>query len=213
MAVFFGEMQTKSDTSRMKAVVTVENGRVRLASGTAELGEWPLHTVRFEEYTDKSFLMAVEDEELILFLDELDRFRSEVGRYIKKSGDERRRPTHPAFRKKDEEPTQTLGEEIKEDVSREVASITEEARDLIDKIPRGTPLLVGAGVFLLLLIFLPQVIAIITLVGGTVALLAGGFAYADSGFALRLPWDLTPTKLVAAGALLLAVGIVVFTIR
>ena len=48
MAVFFGEIQAKSDPKRMKVVVTIERGSIRLVSGTTELGEWPMHTVRLE---------------------------------------------------------------------------------------------------------------------------------------------------------------------
>jgi hypothetical protein len=213
MAVFFGEMQAKSDPKRMKAVVTVDRGNLRLVSGTTELGEWPLHTMRLEEYTERSVLMAVEDEELILFLDDHQKFVGEVGRYIKKPGDRRREPTHPAFRQDAADDGPSLSEELKDDVSREMAPIMAEARHLIDQIPRGTPLYVGIGVFLVLLVFLPVVITFTTLIGGAVLLLVGGLAYADQKIAVRLPGSFTPAQLVAIGGILLLVGIVVTVIR
>lgn len=211
MAVFFGEMQTRSDAKRMKAVVTVDRGNIRLASGTTDLGEWPLSRVRLEEYTDISVLMAVEDEELILFLDEKERFAGEVGRYLKKPEQERRRPTHPAFRRNEPEGP-TLGEELKDDVSREMSPIISEAKGWLDQIPRGRPLIIGALVFLVLLIVFPQPIAFVTLVGGTFALLAGGLAYADDRLALKIPDPVTPVQLVAGGGLALAVGLVILLI-
>ena len=211
MAVFFGEMQTRSDTKRMKAVVTVDRGNIRLASGTTELGEWPLSRVRLEEYTDVSVLMAVEDEELILFLDDKQKFAGEVGKYLKKPGEERRRPTHPAFRR-NEPQGPTLGEELKEDMSREMAPIIGEAKDWLDRVPRGRPLAVGAILFLLLLIIFPTPIAFVTLIGGALALLAGGLAYSDDRLALKIPDPVTPVQLVAGGGIALVVGILILVV-
>lgn len=211
MAVFFGEMQTKADARRMKAVVTVDRGNIRLASGTNDLGEWSLHKVRLEEYTESSILMAVEDEELILFLDEHQRFVGEIGRFIKKPGSERRRPTHPAFRR-DEPAGPTIGEELKDDVSREMAPIIREARGWLDAIPRGRPLWIGLGAAVVLYILLPQVIATVALIGGAVALIAGGLAYSDDRLALKIPDPITPVQLVAAGGVAIAIGIVLFLI-
>jgi len=211
MAVFFGEMQTRSDAKRMKAVITVDRGTIRLASGTTELGEWPLSRVRLEEYTDVSVLMSVEDEELILFLDEKERFAGEVGRYLRKPEEERRRPTHPAFRR-NEPQGPSLGEELKDDVSREMAPIIAEAKGWLDRIPRGRPLLIGGIVFLVLLIIFPQPIAFVTLIGGTLALLAGGLAYSDDRLALKIPDPVTPVQLVAAGGIGLVVGIIILAV-
>lgn len=213
MAVFFGEIQAKSDPKRMKAVVTIERGNIRLVSGTTELGEWPMHTVRLEEYTDRSVLMAVEDEELILFLDEHPRFVGELGRNLKKPGEGRREPTHPAFRKEPVEPVPTIREELREDVAREMAPIAAEARHLLDQIPRGKPLYIGLAVFLALFIFTPQLIAFTTLIGGAAILLVGGLAYADQKMAMRIPGSFTPAQMVTVGSALLIVGILVLAIR
>lgn len=212
MPVFFGEMQTTNDTKRMKAVVTVDRGRIRLSSGNAELGDWPLSTVRLEEYTDVSVLMAVEDEELILFLDDKDRFAGEVGRYLRNPAEERRRPTHPAFRR-NEPQGPTLGEELKDDVSREMAPIIGEARGWLDLVPRGRPLAIAGIIFLVLVIIIPQPIAFVTLIGGALALLAGGLAYSDDRLAMKLPDQITPVQLVAGGGIALAAGIVILVVR
>lgn len=213
MAVFFGEMQARSTPGRMKVVVTVDRGNLRLVSGTTELGEWPMHKIRLEEYTDRSILMAAEDEELILFLDDHQKFVDEAARYVKKPGEGRRDPTHPAFRKEPSEPAPSLREELRDDLSREAAPIMGEIRHLVEQIPRGTPLYVALGVFLILFVFLPQVITIVTLVGGAVALLTGGLAYADQKFAVRLPDAFTPASLLGIGGVLLVVGILVTIVR
>ncbi|MGF1666694.1 MAG: hypothetical protein ACFCVC_10535 [Acidimicrobiia bacterium] len=212
MAVFFGEMQAKSDPKRMKAVVTVERGNLRLVSGTTELGEWPMHTVRLEEYTDRSVLMAVEDEELILFMDEHARFVGELGRHLKKPGEGRREPIHPAFRKEPVEQGPTIREELKDDVAREMAPIAAEARHLLDQIPRGKALYIGLAFFVVLLFVWPTPLAFLTLFGGAGALLVGGLAYADDKIAVRLPGPFTPAQLVAVGGLLLAIGIVILAV-
>jgi hypothetical protein len=212
MAVFFGEMQAKSDPKRMKAVVTVERGNLRLVSGTTELGEWPMHTVRLEEYTDRSVLMAVEDEELILFMDEHPRFVGELGRHLKKPGEGRREPIHPAFRKEPVEQGPTIREELKDDVAREMAPIAAEARHLLDQIPRGKPLYIGLAVFVVLLFVWPTPLALLTLFGGAGALIFGGLAYADDKIAVRLPGSFTPAQLVAVGGILLVIGIAILAI-
>lgn len=212
MAVFFGEMQVKSDPKRMKAVVTVEGGKIRLVSGTTELGEWQMHTVRLEEYTDRSVLFAAEDEELILFMEEHERFTTELGRNLKKPGEGRRQPTHAAFRKEPAEPQPTIREELKGDVSREMAPIVGEARHMLDMIPRGKPLYIGLAVLLVLLIVWPAPIVFIGLIGGTLALLGGGLAFADDKIAIRLPGSITPPQLIAGGALLLAFGIIALVV-
>jgi hypothetical protein len=211
MAVFFGEMQTKSDNKRMKAVVTIDRGNIRLASGTTELGEWPLHKVRIEEYTDRSYLVSVEDEELIMFLDEHQKFAGEVGRFLKKPGDDRRQRTHPAFDKQIQDGP-SISEELKDDVSREMAPILKEAQGWLDAIPRGRPLWIALGIVALVFIVIPQVIVFTCLIGGAIALLAGGLAYSDDRLAVRLPDRVTPTELVAGGAIALLVGLVVLFI-
>lgn len=210
MPIFYGELQERTDTQRLPAVVTVENGSIRLVSGRTELGEWQLSQVAVEQYTDQSVLFRADDDELILFLSEQDRFLAEttpVRRAEPKK--ERRRPTHPAFRKDQGDAVQ----ELREDVDREVAGIVGEVRHLLSLIPGGPPMWIGLGVFLLLLIFLPAVLAGIGLIGGVLGLGLGALAYADTNIALRIPDPFTPQLLLGLGALLLALGVVVWVVR
>jgi hypothetical protein len=212
MAVFYGEMQVKDDLQRMPAVVTIDKGTLRLATGRTELGEWPMSRVRLEEYTDTSFLLSADDEQLVLFLKEHERFKSEIGRFLAKPEERRRRPEHPAFRGKTEEGP-SLTEELKSDVAREMSPIVGEIKHIVSLIPVGPPLWIGLGVLLLLIVFLPRVVTAIGFVGGMAALLVGGLGYADQKMALRIPDPLTPSFLVAVGAVLLILGMVVGLVR
>src|SRR5690606_28257816 len=114
---------------------------------------------------------------------------------------------------KDEDTGPTLGEELKDDVSREVSGVADEIRDLWDKIYVGAPFWVAVAAFLLLVIFLPAVVLGILFTVGVVSLIVGAIAYVETSVALKLPEALTPVRLVAVGVVAIGIGIVVAIIR
>lgn len=211
MAVFFGEMQHLDHPTTMPAVVTVDKGSIKLASGRTQLGEWKLYQVVIEERDAESVTFRADEEALILKLKEHDSFLAETAAYRRNEKRAQRLPTHEAFRKEPEGPT--LGEEIRDDVTREVSSVVDEVKDLFGMIKVGPPLWIGLAVFLILLIFLPSLVIGVVFLVGVVALAVGAIAHADSSVALKIPGDLTPTRLVAIGAVLVGVGILLFLIR
>lgn len=210
MPVFFGELQEPGDDQRLPAVVTIDQSMIRLTSGQIELGEWKLAQVVFDTYDDRVDLTA-EGERLMLYLAEHDRFVALTAPYQRSAGERRRSSMHPAFRKEEEGPT--LTEELREDVSREVSSVVDEARDLAGLVKPGPPLWIGLGVLLLLIVFLPGLVTSVSLLVGILALLAGGAGYAETRVATRIPEPLNPIRLLVIGAALVALAIVVAIVR
>ena len=215
MPVFYGELQVEGDTQRLPAVVTIDKGLLRLQSGRAALGEWKLYQIGLEPYTDRSVLLAAEDERLVLFLDDHDGFMRET-EHFRNNPDRRRsrEKLHPAFaQQQEEESLKDLTDEVREDFAREVNPIVDEARDMLEAIEPGPPLYIALGVLFLLLIFLPGVLAGIAGLVAVVALIAGGLAFADSKIAVRIPDPFTPTNLIIVGALALLLAAMVVVIR
>ncbi len=210
-SVYFGEMQERDHPRKLPAVVTIDQGMIKLVSGTSELGQWRLTQVVIAEYDERSVALRVEDDELMLYLQEHVRFLRETEPY-RRPEPKRRRPEHDAFRR-NTEPTQSLGEEMRKEVSREVSGVADEIRHLMRSIEPGPVLWVALGVFLVLVFFLPTALVGVLLLAGVVALAVGAIAYADSGVALKIPEPLTPTTLVAVGVVAVAVGVVVGVIR
>jgi len=212
MPVFFGEMQMRDHPAKMPAVVHVDKADIRIQSGRNELGRWKLYEVVIEEQTPSLISFRVDGDELLLELREHASFLAETATYRRDERRLRRTPTHEAFRK-DEDTGPTLGEELKDDVSREVSGVADEIRDLWDKIYVGAPFWVGVAAFLLLVIFLPAVVLGILFTVGVVALIVGAIAYVETSVALKLPEALTPVRLVAVGVVAIGIGIVVAIIR
>lgn len=208
MTVFYGELQERRSAGRLPAVVTLDRGLLRLASGETELGEWKLHEVAITEYTASSILLRAGDSELVLFLSEHHRFLAETERF--RRPEPKRRPTHPAFRK---EPDETPAD-LRAEMSREVTSISEEIKDFLNWITSvGPPLWIALGAFVVAVVVIPQLVVGALLVGGVLALAAGALAYVDTRTAVRLPDALTPPRLVGLGGVLVVLGIVVSVVR
>jgi hypothetical protein len=208
--VFFGELQEPGDDQRLPAVVTIDQSMIRLTSGQIELGEWKLAQVVIDAHDDRVDLTA-EGERIMLYLAEHERFVALTAPYQRSAGERRRSSMHPAFRKEEEGPT--LTEELREDVSREVSSVVDEARDLAGLVKPGPPLWIGLGVLLLLIVFLPRLVTSVSLLGGILALLVGGAGYAEARVATRIPEPLNPIRLLVIGGVLVALAIVVAIVR
>lgn len=195
----------------MPAVITVEKGSIKLASGRTQLGEWKLYQVVIQERDAETITFKADEEELILTLQEHASFLAETEAYRRNEKRAQRQMTHEAFRKEPEGPT--LGEEIREDVTREVNSVVDEVKDLFRMVKPGPALWAALAVFILLVVFLPSVIIGALFLIGTIALVVGALSHADSNIALRLPGDFTATRLVALGVILLGLGVILFIVR
>lgn len=197
------------DPRRLPVAVSVERGQLRLSSGRNELGDWPMSRVRIEEHSATSVKLHADDAELILFLDQHRQFLSETEHYRRSTSDRRRpdplAPQAPAG--------PTLGEELKSEVSQEVAPIIDEARRMLDLIPRGRTGWIALAVLVVLVIVIPSVVVGIALVGGILTLLIGGLAYVETRIADKIPDPLTPATLVVLGVVLVVSGIIIGFIR
>ena len=211
MPVFFGEMKHADHPKTMPAVVHVEKGTIRLQSGRTVLGEWKLYEVQIQERDPQTISLRVDDDEVLLTLQQHDSFLAETASAVRDDRQLRRAPIHEAFRKPDEGPS--LGEEIKEDFTREVSGVVDEIKGLWDQIYVGTPFWIGLGVFLLAAALIPAVLVGILFVVGVVALVVGAIAYVETKLAVKLPGDLTPTRLIAIGVVAIGLGIIVTIIR
>lgn len=209
MPVFFGEMEHRDHPKKMPATVHVDKGTIRLQSGPTVLGEWKMYEVQIRERDSESITFRADQEELILTLKQHESFLSETAAYRR----ERRGPLreHEAFRAPDDGPT--LGKELREDVGKEVSSVTDEIKELAGFLPEGPPLWIGLGVLLLLIIFLPGLVLWVLLGGGIVALVVGAIAYVETNVAVRLPGEVTPIRLIAVGAIGVVAGILIALIR
>lgn len=212
MAVFFGEMQMRDHPATMPAVVHVDKADIKIQTGRTQLGEWKLYQVVIEEQDPRTIILRVDDEELLLNLQEHDSFLAETASYRRDNKRLQRMPTHEAFRREEDEGP-TLGEEIKDDVSREVSGVAAEVRDLWDMIYVGAPFWIGVAVFLLLAIFLPGVVLAILFTVGVLSLVVGAISYVETTVAVKLPDALTPVRLVAVGVICIGLGIAVSIIR
>lgn len=211
MPVYTGEISERRDPKRIPAVITVDRQSILITSGRVEIGQWRMTEVKLEEYTKGSILMQVGDEELILFIDEHARFLADTAPYRHRPDDRKRASSHPAFQKGDQGPT--LGEELRQDVGREVSSVVEEARHLLGMIKPGPPLWIGLGVFALLVIVLPGVLVGLLLLIGVIGLAIGAIANAEAKVAVRIPDPFTPTLLMAIGGLAVLLGLLVAIVR
>lgn len=207
MPVFFGEMKHVDHPKTMPAVVHVEKGTIRLQSGRTVLGEWKLYEVQIQERDSQTISFRVDADEVLLTLQQHDSFLAETASAVRDERQLRRAPVHEAFRKPDEGPT--LGEELKEDVSKEVSGVANEVKALWESIYVGTPFWIGLGVFLVAAFLVPALVVGILFVVGVVSLVVGAIAYVETKLAVKLPGDLTPPRLVAIGVVAIGLGIVV----
>ena len=211
MPVFFGEMKHADHPKKLPAVVHVDKGNIRLQSGKTVLGEWKLYEVQIEERDPQTISFRVDDDEVLLNLQQHESFLAETASARVDPRRQRRAPTHEAFRKPDEGPT--LGEEIREDVTKEVTGVVDEIKALWESVYVGTPFWIGVGVFALAVVFGPAVLVGLLFVVGVVSLVVGAIAYVESSLAVKLPGSLTPTRLIAVGVVAIGLGIVVSLIR
>ncbi len=219
MTVYYGKLQLEGDTQVLPAVVRVEMGVLSLSSGQTELGEWKLYQISMSEL-DQWIVLGVDNEKVYLDLTERARFMDETKTYRKDDSKKRRRreKEHPAFVKNDPAPPApepveqkpAVTERLKGDVIEEAAPLIDEARKLLDLLPRGWPLWVGVAAVVVAAVFVPLLAGILfgLFMGvGILAVLAGGIGYVEPGFGVRYPHPFTPTRLMLGGGALLILAI------
>jgi hypothetical protein len=214
MPVFHGEMQLQGDLQRLPAVVTIDQGLIRIVSRNTPIGEWKLYTVDLSEYTAKSMLLEADDGQLILFMEQHDEFMRATAPYRNKPSARPREKLHAAFRPPETDETLgDLAQEFKEDFNRSVNPIIGEARHMFESIEPGPPLYIALAVLFALVIFLPGLLVTLATIVAFLALLVGGIAFVESKLAVRLPDPITPTNLIIVGSLSLVLAVLVALVR
>jgi hypothetical protein len=93
MGRFDASLVIPGDSKPLSAIVVIEDGRLRIRTASHDIGDWSLQDVAFTSLPS-GFRMEVEGEELIIELDDHDRFNDDVTANTKKS--RRRRRTKDA---------------------------------------------------------------------------------------------------------------------
>ncbi len=214
MPVYFGEMQLPDEPSVLPAMVTIEQGTIRLNSGRTELGTWKLYEVAIRPRDEKSVTLRADGEDLILRLNEHESFLAETAPYRRGEKRVQRERVHEAFRTEEEEPGPSLVDdlrqdvdEVRQDLSKELSSVALEAKDLWGLARSGPWVWVGLAALIILAIFLPGIAAAITLIGGLIALVVGALGLVEESIEEWLPPAINPIRLILVGASLLVLGI------
>jgi hypothetical protein len=237
MSVFYGEMAEPSDPTRLPAIVTIDEGSIRLATDQTELGEWKLTEVQVGDRGEGSVLLEVEGDELILFLQDQPRFLAETAPFRWRK--DRRPPAKAAARasakaapkpppRRAERPVAETGavayREVVEPATprrpaepkppgRPAVAARAAGRRGLGALRRRWAIWVPVVLFAAGVAFAPGLVTAVFLLAGTLVLALGGLALADVSLAVRIPAPLTPLRLVAIGAALAAIGIGVDLVR
>lgn len=221
MSVFRGEMAQPSDPQRLPAVVTIDEGSIRLETGRTELGEWNLHQVVLGE-RDDGVLLQVEGDELILFLEDRPRFLAETAPFrmlterrrvarLMTAPKRERRPKAArkiAVKAAPPEPVQPTVP-----LERKPSVIAGGARRLVRLLQPYWPIWVGIVAFGLGVAFAPGLVTMVFLLAGVLVLAFGGLATSDTGLAVKIPSPFTPLRLIIVGGALATVGVLVDIVR
>ena len=83
METFPAALRTVGDVNSLAATIELSDGRLRIAAGDTEIGDWPLTEVQLEEIPT-GYRMAVEGELLMLDLKDVSSFNAELEKSSKK---------------------------------------------------------------------------------------------------------------------------------
>jgi hypothetical protein len=160
------------------AQIKIERERFVLTSGPHTIGDWPVTELNVTHKNDGVHL-AVEGEELVIDL-------NDPGGLVEALAPARRglriakRPPAPKSNR-----------------------LAEQWRQLPARVRHGVLGVLGLA---LITIFLPNLVGGILFIAGLVAVLVAGMFWADQMATTKLPWGLSPAKLLVYGAGLILVG-------
>ncbi len=77
MGTFAASLKAIGDVKGLDATVELEDGVLSIAAGDVPIGEWPLSDIRMEP-TPKGYRIAAEGDQILLELQELERFNEEL---------------------------------------------------------------------------------------------------------------------------------------
>lgn len=82
MGSFSASLKTIGDREGLPATLNVEDGRLRIAAGDADIGDWDLDEIRLEP-TPKGYRLAAEGEQILIEMPDTDAFASEISKTSK----------------------------------------------------------------------------------------------------------------------------------
>lgn len=83
METFSASLRTVGDVNSLAATIELSDGRLRIAAGDTEIGNWPLTEIHLEEIP-AGYRMAVEGELLLLEFNDTSSFSAELAKSRKK---------------------------------------------------------------------------------------------------------------------------------
>lgn len=84
MGSFSASLKTIGDNQGLPATVRLDEGRLAIAAGDADIGSWSLDEIGLEP-TSRGYRLAAEGEQLLIELDEIEQFADELSKAQKKT--------------------------------------------------------------------------------------------------------------------------------
>lgn len=105
METFSASLRTVGDVNSLAATIELSEGRLRIAAGDTEIGDWPLTEIHLEEIPT-GYRMAVEGELLLLEFNDTSSFSAELAKASKKKrrGISRKKETSNAGEETEDQP-------------------------------------------------------------------------------------------------------------
>lgn len=105
METFSASLRTVGDVNSLAATIELSDGRLRIAAGDTEIGDWPLTEIHLEEIPG-GYRMAVEGELLLLDFNDTSSFSAELAKSTKKKrrGISRKKETSNASEETEDQP-------------------------------------------------------------------------------------------------------------
>lgn len=98
MGSFAASLRTLDDNPAVKATVRLDDGRLSIALGNESIGDWALDEIDLEQI-DTGYRMAAEGDQIIIEIDNIEAFQTELDEASK-----RRRPSLGRFRRERKPP-------------------------------------------------------------------------------------------------------------
>jgi hypothetical protein len=200
--------------SNVTTTISVGDGRVRLAAGDLEIGDWPISAMQITRHIDQ-FHIAVEGEELVLVVGDAGRFAEAVEPPTKRGrrrirnldADTYQETAPPKPKRAKPKPAKSKPDRTREP-ERE-GSFLDSLRELWER-ARELPRLTQIGLIVVPVVLLgwlaPGVLGGLLMLGGGAAVVVGQMALSDHMFAVKVSATLRPVAWLLLGVVGILLG-------
>ncbi|HEY7705080.1 MAG TPA: hypothetical protein VID03_09665 [Acidimicrobiia bacterium] len=200
--------------SNVTTTISVGDGRVRLAAGDLEIGDWPISAMQITRHIDQ-FHIAVEGEELVLVVRDAGRFAEAVEPPTKRGrrrirnldADTYQETAPPKPKRAKPKPAKSKPDRTREP-ERE-GSFLDSLRELWER-ARELPRLTQIGLIVVPVVLLgwlaPGVLGGLLMLGGGAAVVVGQMALSDHMFAVKVSATLRPVAWLLLGVVGILLG-------